>query len=145
MTDRPRPRVVIVADDLIWATRLQTIARTAGAEATLAGSRDRFASAITEADAAVVDLALRTLDPFEAIATARLARLTIIAVGPHEDVAGRKRALAAGASRVYAYRKLFEDGPRTIAAWLSLPAPEAGTGPTEPATGRSKPIAAVGR
>ena len=28
------------------------------------------------------------------------------------------RALAAGADRVLAYRKLFEDGPATISAWL---------------------------
>ena len=47
----------------------------------------------------------------------------MIAVGPHEDAVARKRALAAGASRVYAYRKLYDDGPATIAGWLDLPAP----------------------
>jgi len=31
----------------------------------------------------------------------------------------RKRALAAGAGRVYAYRRLFEDGPRQIGVWLA--------------------------
>jgi hypothetical protein len=30
----------------------------------------------------------------------------------------RKRALARGAERVFAYRKLFEDGPATIAAFM---------------------------
>jgi hypothetical protein len=40
-------------------------------------------------------------------------------VGQHDDVALRKRALAAGAERVLAYRKLFDDGPATIEAWIA--------------------------
>ena len=43
----------------------------------------------------------------------------MLAVGQHDDLALRKRALAAGADRVYAYRKLFEDGPATLAAWIA--------------------------
>jgi hypothetical protein len=31
----------------------------------------------------------------------------------------RKRALARGADKVLAYRKLFDDGPRTVADWLA--------------------------
>ena len=46
----------------------------------------------------------------------------MLAVGQHDDHELRKRALTAGADRVYAYRKLFEDGPATIAAWLARPA-----------------------
>ena len=42
----------------------------------------------------------------------------MLAVGQHDDLELRKRALAAGADRVLAYRKLFEDGPATISAWL---------------------------
>jgi len=42
-------------------------------------------------------------------------------VGQHDDVDQRKRALASGAERVLAYRKLFEDGPATIEAWLIRP------------------------
>lgn len=145
MTEVGRPRVVIVADDLIWATRLETIVRTAGAEPTLAGTPDRLANGIAGADAALVDLGARTMDPFEAIAAARLAGLAIIAVGPHEDLVARKRALADGASRVHAYRKLFADGPRTIAAWLGLPVPATASGPSEPAAGRPRSIAQVGR
>ena len=45
----------------------------------------------------------------------------MLAVGQHDDLELRKRALAAGAERVYAYRKLFEDGPRTLEAWLETP------------------------
>jgi hypothetical protein len=51
-----------------------------------------------------------------AAATARGAR--VLAVGQHDDTPLRKRALAAGASRVLAYRKLADDGPGAIAAWL---------------------------
>lgn len=116
-------RVVILADDLIWATRLASIVRAAGAGATVANATDRFAVALPEADAVLVDLAARRADPFAAIAAAIEASLPVVAVGAHEDSAARKRALAAGARRVYAYSKLFEDGPRTIAAWLGLPAP----------------------
>ncbi|MGZ8502587.1 MAG: hypothetical protein ACXWW6_07020 [Candidatus Limnocylindrales bacterium] len=137
MTDVRRPRVVIVADDLIWGTRLATIVRAAGAEPTLAGRPDRLESGIAGADAALVDLATRTMDPFEAIAAARLAGLAVVAVGPHEDLAARKQALAGGADRVYAYRKLFDDGPRTIAVWLDLPAPATASRPSERAPRRS--------
>jgi CheY-like chemotaxis protein len=147
VTDVERPRVVIVADDLIWATRLDTIVRAAGAEPTLAGTPDRLRNGIAGADAALIDLGTRRMDPFEAIVAARLAGLTIVAVGPHEDLAARKRALADGASRVYAYRKLFDDGPRTIAAWLNLPAPALApaSGPDEPVAGRPSSIAPARR
>ena len=48
----------------------------------------------------------------------------MLAVGQHDDHDLRRRALAAGADRVYAYRKLFEDGPRTLATWLGASAAE---------------------
>lgn len=140
-----RLRVVIVADDLIWATRLETIVRTAGAEPTVAGTAPRLAGDLAGADAALVDLGARALDPFEAIGAAKRAGLAIVAVGPHEDLAARKRALAGGASRVYAYRKLFDDGPRTIAAWLGLPAPNTATEPSETVADRPRSIAPLGR
>jgi hypothetical protein len=123
VTDRRRPRLAVLADDLIWATRLSSIARAAGAEPVPAATLEGFAGSLTGADAAIVDLALRGNDPDDAIAAAGSAGVPIVAVGPHEDLAARKRALAAGATRVFAYSKLFEDGPRTIAAWLGLPEP----------------------
>ncbi len=127
-------RVAVLADDLIWATRLGSIVRAAGAQAAVAGSAEQFTEALAAADAAIVDLSARRADPFAAIEAAAGAGLPVVGVGPHEDVAARKRALAAGARRVYAYSKLFEDGPRTIAAWLGLPEPTgAGLGdPTDP-------------
>lgn len=142
---RDRPRVVIVADDLIWATRLETIVRTAGAEPTVAGTAPRLASGLAGADAALVDLGTRAMDPFEAIGAAKRAGLVIVAVGPHEDLAARKRALAGGASRVFAYRKLFDDGPRSIAAWLGLPIPNTASEPSETVADRPRSIAPLGR
>ena len=57
----------------------------------------------------------------------------VLAVGQHDDVELRRRALAAGASRVHPYRRVFEDGPRVIGAWLAEIArpPPPPTGPTE--------------
>ncbi len=66
-----------------------------------------------------MDLTARAYDGVDAIATARAAGRPVLAVGQHDDTALRKRALEAGADRVYAYRKLFEDGPATLAAWIA--------------------------
>jgi DNA-binding response OmpR family regulator len=115
------PRVAILADDLIWQTRL------AGAVRAIGGTGDRMRTApeleraLEAADGLIVDLTARSYDGVGAIGTARRLRpeLPILAVGQHDDVALRKRALAAGADRVLAYRKLFEDGPATLERWLA--------------------------
>jgi DNA-binding NarL/FixJ family response regulator len=139
------PEVAVVADDLIWATRLGSIVRAAGARATVVGSADRLAQALGgkvagAAGGVIVDLGTRRSDPVIAIEAAVRAGRSVVAVGAHEDIAARKRALAAGALRVYAYSQLFEDGPRTIAAWLGLPIPDLG-----PAAGPSSGSGQAGR
>jgi len=123
VTDGRSPGLAILAEDLIWGTRLGSIARAAGATPSVVGTVERFADALRGADAALVDLSFRRSDPIAAIALATTAGLPVLAVGSHEDIAARKRALSAGAGRVYAYSKLFDDGPRTVAAWLRLPEP----------------------
>ena len=60
-------------------------------------------------------------DALTAIERAHSSGARVLAVGQHDDIDLRKRALARGAQRVFAYRKMFEDGPATIAAWVSLP------------------------
>jgi len=114
------PRVVVLADDLIWQTRLTNILEGIGARV------DRRSAGLDEAlvdvDALVVDLTTRSYDAIAAIERGSAAGLRILAVGQHDDAALRKRALAAGAERVYAYRKLFEDGPATLVAWLGAEA-----------------------
>jgi hypothetical protein len=118
------PTVAILADDVIWATRLWKSVQAAGGLPKGARRVDVLEGLI-EAGArlAIVDLTARAYDPVGAVATAIAAGARVLAVGQHDDVELRKQALAAGAERVYAYRKLFEDGPSVLAAWLAAPAP----------------------
>jgi DNA-binding response OmpR family regulator len=115
------PRVAILADDLIWQTRLAEAVRSIGATADRTRSQPELGRALDRADALIVDLTARSYDGVSTIEMARRLRpaLPILAVGQHDDVAVRKRALAAGADRVLAYRKLFEDGPATLERWLA--------------------------
>ena len=99
--------VRVVADDLIWASRLQAAVQKAGAAPVRYGG-----------DAVVVDLNGRTYDGVSAVAEAAANGTPTIAVGQHEDLELRKRALAAGARRVYSYNKMHTDGPRLVAALL---------------------------
>ena len=115
-------QVAILADDLIWATRLSDAVSAAGGdpEAGQAAGRSRGAARRSGSlPFVIVDLTARAYDGVEAIRSAAAAGARVVAVGQHDDVATRKAALAAGAERVYAYRKLFEDGPRTLGAWLA--------------------------
>ena len=116
-------RVIVLAQDLIWADRLAGAVEAAGAEPVRVGSLERLKAALPGADAAIVDLTALAYDGVAAIEAARAGGCRVLAVGQHDDHELRKRALAAGAVRVYAYRKLFEDGPATIAAWLERASP----------------------
>ena len=53
-----------------------------------------------------------------ALEAASLAGVPAIAVGQHDDAPLRTAAKKAGATRVYAYRALFEHGDRELGAWL---------------------------
>jgi hypothetical protein len=75
--------------------------------------------ALVDADGAIIDLTSRHYDGVAAVERATAAGRPVLAVGQHDDVVLRKRALEAGAERVLAYRKLFDDGPATLVAWLS--------------------------
>lgn len=80
---------------------------------------EAFAGALPTARGAIVDLTSRAYDGLAAIARARDAGVPVLAVGQHDDHVLRRNALAVGADRVLAYRKLFEDGPATIERWLA--------------------------
>jgi hypothetical protein len=111
---------MVLAQDLIWQTRLASQVAAAGGRPVTARSladldrnlRDR------DADGLIVDLTARAYDPIAAIERATTVGVRVLAVGQHDDHPLRKRALAAGAERVLAYRKLHEDGPATIGGWL---------------------------
>jgi hypothetical protein len=111
-------RVAVLAQDLIWADRLARAVQAAGAEPARAKTAPEFDRALVCADFAIIDLTARAYDPLVAIERARQAGAHVLAVGQHDDVELRKRALARGAEKVLAYRKLFEDGPATIAGWM---------------------------
>ena len=104
--------VLVAADDLIWASRLRTAVERSGATA-IVGLRPA-----TGTRGAVVDLGLRRDDAIALITALAGSGVPVIAVGQHDDLALRKRALAAGAGRVYSYDKLFRDGPGVIRTWL---------------------------
>jgi DNA-binding NarL/FixJ family response regulator len=113
--------VIVLADDLIWASRLSAAVQRAGAEAVAVRSADRLSAALeSAADGAVVivDLSGRAYDGVDAILAAVAAGATVLAVGQHEDLPLRRRALAAGARRVLSYNKLFSDGPQVVGALL---------------------------
>jgi CheY-like chemotaxis protein len=119
LTSMPPQRVVVLADDLIWQTRLAALVESSGGEVVRARTGHELETSIASAERAVIDLTASKYDPVEAVRTASMAGLRVLCVGQHDDAALRKRALAAGADRVFAYRKLFEDGPATMAAWLA--------------------------
>jgi ActR/RegA family two-component response regulator len=121
-------RVAILAQDLIWSDRLARAVEAAGAEPARAKTAPEFDRSLVRADLAIIDMTASAYDPLVAIERARSSGARVIAVGQHDDIAMRKRALARGAERVFAYRKLFEDGPATIAAWMArATAPESAT------------------
>ena len=69
-------------------------------------------------DGVVIDLTARAYDGIEAAERARSARKMVLAVGQHDDVELRRRALAAGA--VFApYRRLTGDGLNLVEHWIA--------------------------
>ena len=102
--------VAVLADDLIWSSRLVAAVAKAGARPVpvkqAAGLAARYA---------VIDLGGRAYDGIAAVEAAASAGATVLAVSQHDDVELRKAALAAGAARVLSYNKMFSDGPAVIA------------------------------
>lgn len=107
--------MVILADDLIWSTRLADAVTAAGGRPV---RRRRVEELGPEATHVIVDLTARAYDGVAAIRQAAAGGARVVAVGQHDDAALRREALEAGAERVFTYRALFEGGPRAIAGWL---------------------------
>lgn len=57
-----------------------------------------------------------------AIEQVHRARLPVIAVAQHDDQLTRKRALKAGAKRVFSYDKFFREGTHLVDDWLGASA-----------------------
>ena len=112
-------RVLVVADDLIWSTRLAGFVRAAGAEPVVVATEWALDAGLVSTDRALVDLTARGYDPLACVVRAAADGRPVLCVGQHDDLATRKAALAAGASRVLAYRKLASDGAAVVAAWIT--------------------------
>jgi hypothetical protein len=117
-TGAHRARIAVVADDLIWATRLRDGVARAGGEPVGVRSTATLATLLPSVDGCVVDLTARAYDGIDAVRTAAEAAVPVIAVGQHDDADARRRATDAGAARVHPYRALFEHGDRLLAAWI---------------------------
>lgn len=114
--------VVVLADDLIWASRLSDAISAAGATPRRARRLEDLAALLAPAGDgtfAIVDLTARAYDGVAAVRAAHDAGARVVAVGQHDDVELRKAALDAGAERVFTYRALFEGGARLLGAWLA--------------------------
>ena len=125
------PAVVIIADDLIWSTRLAGLVTATGRRALVVSSLPALVSALPEASAVIVDLTARAYDGIAAVAAAARGAHRVLAVGQHDDADLRQRAFGAGAERVFPYRLLFERGAATLGPWLdrgdhAIPAEEPG-------------------
>ena len=125
------PHLYILADDLIWATRLAGQGRTLGAQATtlkgVVELRDLIAhGAIGTRDLIAIDTTTRAEDPIVLVREAAVAG-RVLALVQHDDPALRAAALEAGALRATPYRALFERGHAILAELLDLPLPAVGS------------------
>ena len=114
--------VLIVADDLIWSSRLRAAVDRAGTTSVVVRSANELVTGLAGVPAetpVIVDLNGRAYDGVDAVRAASQAGHTVLAVGQHEDLDLRRAALAAGARRVFSYNKLFSDGPNVVAALLA--------------------------
>lgn len=142
-TGAGRRRIAVVADDLIWATRLADGVRRAGAEPVplrTAAAVDVELARPVVADGAIVDLSARAYAPLVVLRAATAAGVPAIAVGPHDDAALRQAARDAGAVRVHPYRVVFERGDEVLRAWLGGLGSDAAS--PAPATAGSDPAPA---
>jgi hypothetical protein len=103
------PVALLYYTDLMFGVQLQNMARKSGY---------RFANArpgatLPDADVLVVDLGTRG-DWETAIREVSGRGVPVIAFGPHMDAEGRRRAKAAGATRVLANSNLARDLPRIL-------------------------------
>ncbi len=113
-------KVLVLADDLIWSSRLVAAARRAGGKPEAVRSSASFSQAVEAgASVVIVDLGGRTYDGIAQVRRAVEAGRQVIAVAQHDDLALRRRALDAGARRVFSYNKLFSDGPKVVEQLLA--------------------------
>ena len=103
------PVALLYCTDLMFGVQLQNMSRKTGYSFTNA----RPGAPLAQADVMIVDLGSRG-DWEAAIREVSARGVPVIAFGPHMDSDGRKRAKAAGATRVLANSNLARDLPRLL-------------------------------
>jgi hypothetical protein len=129
------PRLLVLADDLIWSTRLEGQGRTLGADVQRFITPAPLLAALaahpaTPSDLVAIDATARAYDAEVAIRAVTATGARVLALVQHDDPEGRASLIAAGAVRALPYRALFERGHAILAGLLDLPVPPA----TSPAT-----------
>ena len=129
------PRLLVLADDLIWATRLEGQGRTLGATVERFTTTEPLIAALathpaTPTDLVAIDATARTYDAEAAVRAVAATGARVLALVQHDDPEGRASLIAAGAARAMPYRALFERGHGILAGLLDLPVPPV----TSPAT-----------
>ena len=114
-----QPVVAILADDLIWSTRLADTVGRLGRPSIVARDLADLAEALPLAAEVIVDLTARDYDGISAVEVAAHGGHRVLCVAQHDDRELRMRAVGAGAEHVYSYRMLFERGPETLGRWLA--------------------------
>jgi hypothetical protein len=124
------PRLLVLADDLIWATRLEGQGRTLGADVQRFTTSAPLLAALaahpaTSNDLVAIDATARAYDAEAAVQEAAATGARVLALVQHDDPEGRASLVAAGAVRAMPYRALFERGHAILAGLLDLPVPPA--------------------
>jgi hypothetical protein len=107
----------VLADDLIWASRLAGLVRAAGLVAVPTRRRDDVRAASAGAAGALVDLTSRAYDGVAAVADLVAGGIPVLCVAQHDDRDLHRRGRAAGADRVLSYRAVHERGAALLAGW----------------------------
>ena len=122
------PRLLVLADDLIWATRLEGQGRTLGATVQRFTTTEPLIAALaahpaTPTDLVAIDATARASDAEAAVRAVAATGARVLALVQHDDPEGRASLIAAGAVRAMPYRALFERGHAILAGLLDLPVP----------------------
>jgi hypothetical protein len=107
--ERQLPLALLLYTDLMFGVQLQNMARKAGYRV----SSFRPGIPVPRGDVLIVDLSARA-DWEAAIRQAREHGVPVMAFGPHMDADARRKAKAAGASRVLANSNLARDLPAIL-------------------------------
>lgn len=124
------PRLLVLADDLIWATRLEGQGRTLGAAVQRFTTPAPLLAILathpaTPTDLVIIDATARAYDAEAAVRAVAATGARVLALVQHDDPEGRASLIAAGAVRAMPYRALFERGHAILAGLLDLPVPPA--------------------